>query len=110
MAKGSVRKKGKKWYYRFYIEDERGRPGTRGKFAGQESKSKRRPCFVRRNEEHTRQRNSWQNPRTPSVGNCGSMVEEEIEAISKQTVMAFGTVNRINSSTLIDKKKKSPAE
>ena len=24
MAKGSVRKKGKKWYYRFYIEDESG--------------------------------------------------------------------------------------
>ena len=21
MAKGSVRKKGKKWYYRFYVED-----------------------------------------------------------------------------------------
>ena len=25
MAKGSVRKKGKKWYARFYIEDESGR-------------------------------------------------------------------------------------
>ena len=25
MAKGSVRKKGRKWYYRFYIEDESGR-------------------------------------------------------------------------------------
>lgn len=24
MAKGSVRKKGKKWYYRFYVEDENG--------------------------------------------------------------------------------------
>ena len=24
MAKGSVRKKGKKWYYRFYIEDASG--------------------------------------------------------------------------------------
>ena len=24
MAKGSVRKKGKKWYYRFYVEDESG--------------------------------------------------------------------------------------
>lgn len=34
MAKGSVRKKGKKWYYRFYIEDKSGNrvqkeyPGT----------------------------------------------------------------------------------
>ena len=25
MAKGSVRKKGKKWYYRFYVEDESGK-------------------------------------------------------------------------------------
>ena len=24
MAKGSVRKKGKKWYYRFYVENESG--------------------------------------------------------------------------------------
>ena len=38
MAKGSVRKKGKKWYYRFYIEDESGNrvqkefPGTESIF------------------------------------------------------------------------------
>jgi integrase len=25
MAKGSVRKKGKKWYYRFYVEDASGK-------------------------------------------------------------------------------------
>lgn len=25
MAKGSVRKKGKKWYYRYYVEDVSGR-------------------------------------------------------------------------------------
>ena len=36
MAKGSVRKKGKKWYYRFYIEDESGRQVQR-EFAGTES-------------------------------------------------------------------------
>ena len=38
MAKGSVRKKGKKWYYRFYVEDESGRQVQR-EFAGTESKS-----------------------------------------------------------------------
>ena len=38
MAKGSVRKKGKKWYYRFYIEDESGRQ-VQWEFAGTESKS-----------------------------------------------------------------------
>ena len=36
MAKGSVRKKGKKWYYRFYVEDESGRQVQR-EFAGTES-------------------------------------------------------------------------
>ena len=38
MAKGSVRKKGKKWYYRFYVEDASGNP-VQKEFAGTESKS-----------------------------------------------------------------------
>ena len=32
MAKGSVRKKGKKWYYRFYVEDASGTPCVRKNF------------------------------------------------------------------------------
>ena len=38
MAKGSVRKKGKKWYYRFYVEDASGKL-IQKEFAGTESKS-----------------------------------------------------------------------
>jgi hypothetical protein len=38
MAKGSVRKKGKKWYYRFYVEDARGNL-IQKEYAGTESKS-----------------------------------------------------------------------
>ncbi len=38
MAKGSVRKKGKKWYYRFYVEDESGNR-VQKEFPGTESKS-----------------------------------------------------------------------
>lgn len=38
MAKGSVRKKGKKYYYRFYVEDESGKMVQR-EYAGTESKS-----------------------------------------------------------------------
>ena len=38
MAKGSVRKKGKKWYYRFYVEDTSGNL-VQKEFAGTESKS-----------------------------------------------------------------------
>ena len=33
MAKGSVRKKGKKWYYRFYVEDASGNLVDSGKKA-----------------------------------------------------------------------------
>lgn len=38
MARGSVRKKGKKWYYRFYVEDAAGNL-VQKEFAGTESKS-----------------------------------------------------------------------
>ena len=38
MAKGSVRKKGKKWYYRFYVEDAGGNL-VQKECAGTESKS-----------------------------------------------------------------------
>ncbi len=37
MAKGSVRKKGKKWYYRFYVEDANGNL-VQKEFTGTESK------------------------------------------------------------------------
>ena len=38
MAKGSVRKKGKKWYYRFYVEDASGNL-VQKEYPGTESKS-----------------------------------------------------------------------
>ena len=38
MSKGSVRKKGKKWYYRFYVEDASGKM-VQKEYAGTESKS-----------------------------------------------------------------------
>ena len=38
MAKGSVRKKGKKWYYRFYVEDASGKL-IQKECVGTESKS-----------------------------------------------------------------------
>ena len=41
MAKGSVRKKGEKWYYRFYVEDASGKM-VQEEYAGTESKSKRK--------------------------------------------------------------------
>ena len=46
MAKGSVRKKGKKWYYRFYVEDASGNL-VQKEFAGTESKSETEKCYAR---------------------------------------------------------------
>ncbi len=46
MAKGSVRKKGKKWYYRFYVEDASGNL-VQKEYSGTESKSERKNCSVR---------------------------------------------------------------
>ena len=46
MAKGSVRKKGKKWYYRFYVEDASGNL-VQKEYAGTESKSETEKCSVR---------------------------------------------------------------
>ena len=87
MAKGSVRKKGKKWYYRFYVEDESGRQVQR-EFAGTESKSE-----------------------NATVGQLLEMwVEEELKPgnLSNGTVMAYqGTVNRIKQHPIGDRKLKS---
>ena len=53
MAKGSVRKKGKKWYARFYIEDESGRK-VQKEFVGINVKIKVPNCV------HVRIPNSYQ--------------------------------------------------
>ena len=75
MAKGSVRKKGKKWYARFYIEDESGRK-VQKEFVRTESKSE-----------------------NITVGMLLDLwVEEELKPgnLSNGTVMSYqGTVNRI---------------
>lgn len=51
MAKGSVRKKGKKWYFRFYVEDESGRQ-VQLEFAGTESKSETEALLRRVMEDY----------------------------------------------------------
>ncbi len=46
MAKGSVRKKGKKWYYWFYVEDASGNSVQR-EFPAPRARAKRKPCSAR---------------------------------------------------------------
>ncbi len=59
MAKGSVRKKGKKWYYRFYVEDASGKM-VQKEYAGTESKKVRRKNFSARHWKITKIRNLLQ--------------------------------------------------
>ncbi len=51
MAKGSVRKKGKKWYYRFYVEDASGRQ-IQKEYVGTESKSETEKLLRKAMEEY----------------------------------------------------------
>ena len=53
--KGSVRKKGRKWYYRFYIEDESGRQ-VQKEFAGTESKSETEALLRKAMEDYEAKR------------------------------------------------------
>ena len=97
MAKGSVRKKGKKWYYRFYIEDESGKQVQR-EFAGTESKSETE-ALLRKAMEDYEQKKFVAKSENATVGMLLDMwVEEELKPsnLSNGTVMAYqGTVNRI---------------
>ncbi len=55
MAKGSVRKKGKKWYFRFYVEDESGNR-IQKEMAGTESKSETESMLRKAMEEYETQK------------------------------------------------------
>ena len=101
MAKGSVRKKGKKWYGRFYIEDESGRK-IQKEFAGTESKAETE-AMLRKAMEDYEEKKFVAKSENATVGSLLDMwVEEELKpgSLSNGTVMAYqGTVN-LSSSTL----------
>ncbi len=109
MAKGSVRKKGKKWYYRFYVEDESGRQVQR-EFAGTESKSETEALLRRAMEDYEAKKFVAKSENT-TVGQLLDMwVEEELKPgnLSNGTVMAYqGTVNRIKQHPIGNRKLKS---
>ena len=109
MAKGSVRKKGKKWYYRFYVEDESGKMVQR-EFAGTESKSETE-SLLRKAMEDYEAKKFVAKPENTIVGMLLDMwVEEELKPgnLSNGTVMAYmGTVNRIKKYPIGDRKLKT---
>ena len=109
MAKGSVRKKGKKWYYRFYIEDESGNR-VQKEYPGTESKSETE-ALLRKAMEDYEEKKFVAKPDNLTLGSLLDLwVEEELKPgnLSNGTVMAYqGTVNRIKQNSIANRKLKS---
>ena len=90
MAKGSVRKQGKKWYYRFYVEDESGRQ-VQKEFVGTESKSETESLLRKAMEDYEAKKFVGKADNI-TVGEVLDMwVEEELKpgSLSNGTVMAY---------------------
>ena len=88
MAKGSVRKKGKKWYYRFYVENESGNL-VQKEYAGTESKSETE-ALLRKAMEDYEAKKFVARSENVTVGDLLDMwIEEEVKPgnLSNGTVM-----------------------
>ena len=109
MAKGSVRKKGKKWYARFYIEDESGRK-VQKEFVGTESKSETE-ALLREAIADYEEKKFVAKSENITVGMLLDLwVEEELKPgnLSNGTVMSYqGTVNRIKQHPIGNRKLKT---
>ena len=109
MAKGSVRKKGKKWYYRFYIVDENGEL-KQPEFPGTESKAETE-AMLRKAMEDYEAKKFIAKPDNLTVGGLLDLwVEESLKPgkLSNGTVMAYiGAVDRIKKHPIGDRKLKS---
>ena len=97
MAKGSVRKKGKKWYYRFYVEDASGNR-VQKEFPGTESKSETESLLRKAMEDYETKMFLAQ-AKNITLGDMLDMwVEEELKpgSLSDGTVTAYINEVRLN--------------
>ena len=109
MAKGSVRKKGKKWYYRFYVEDESGRQVQR-EFAGTECKSETEALLRKAMEDYEAKKFVAKSENITLGMLLDMWMEEELKPgnLSNGTVMSYqGTINRIKHYPISNRKLKS---
>ena len=109
MAKGSVRKKGKKWYYRFYVEDASGNR-VQKEFPGTESKSETESLLRKAMEDYETKMFLAQ-AKNITLGDMLDMwVEEELKpgSLSDGTVTAYiNTVSRIKKHPIGKRKLKA---
>ena len=109
MAKGSVRKKGKKWYYRFYVENESGNL-VQKEYAGTESKSETEALLRKAMEDYEAKKFVAKSENVTLGQMLDMWVEEELKPgnLSNGTVSAYqGTVNRIKQHPIGKRKLKS---
>lgn len=108
MAKGSVRKKGKKWYYRFYIENESGNL-VQKEFPGTESKSETEAMLRRAMEDYENKMFLAQAKNTTLGDLLDQWIEEEVKPgnLSNGTVSAYqSTVERVKKHPISERKLK----
>lgn len=108
MAKGSVRKRGKKWYYRFYVENESGNL-VQKEYVGTESKSETEK-LLRKAMEDYEERKFILKSENITLGMIMDMwIEEEVKpgTLSNGTVMSYQTAARkIKKYPIADRKLK----
>lgn len=106
MAKGSVRKKGKKWYYRFYVEDASGNR-IQKEFPGTESKNETESLLRKAMEDYENKMFLAQ-AKNITLGDMLDMwVEDELKPgnLSNGTVGAYiGTIQRIKKHPIGSRK------
>ena len=109
MAKGSVRKKGKKWYYRFYVEDQSGNL-VQKEYAGTESKSETEKLLRQAMDDYENKRFVAKTDNL-TVGNLLDLwSEEELKTgtLSNGTVENYlGAIRVIKKHPIADRKLKN---
>ena len=109
MAKGSVRKKGKKWYYRYYVEDASGNL-VQKECVGTESKSETEKLLRKAMDEYEGQKVVAKTENTTLGELLDVWAEEELKvsSLSNNTVTLYlGVVKRIKEHPLGKRKLKT---
>ena len=88
MARGSVRKKGSKWYYRFYVKDEYGNT-VQKEFAGTENRAETERLMRKAMTEYEEQRLYF----TPNSISLGRLLDVWLEEECKRSALSNGTVS-----------------
>lgn len=95
MAKGSVRKKGKKWYFRFYVEDESGNR-IQKEMAGTDSKSETEAMLRKAMEEYENQKFVAKAQNITLADMLDMWMEEELNPSKRSNGTARSYINTAN--------------